>query len=175
MSKRITIDECNELYKVYHTPVHVIGHCKAVCRVALGIGVKLNKCGYHLDLDLIQGAALAHDVARVEPDHALVGARILDQRGFHDEADIVRVHMRYHFGKFEDLNETDLVCLGDRLVKEDRYVGLDERIKYIIHKAGDKPNVTERILENKATTRVFMDKIEERIGQTIDSLFKQKG
>lgn len=175
MSKRITIDECNELYNTYHTPAHVIGHCRAVCEVALEIGKKLNEHGYHLDLELIQGAALAHDVARVEPDHALVGAEILDEKGFHDEADIVRVHMRYHFGRFEDLNETDLVCLGDRLVKEDRYVGLDERIDYIIHKAGDKPDVTKRILANKETTRIFMNKIEERIGQTIDSLFRQKG
>lgn len=171
MTKRISIDECNALYRKYNTPEHVIGHCKAVCRVAVTIAEKLNEHGSKLDLELIQGAALAHDVARVQEHHELVGAEILDNAGYKDEADIVRVHMRYRFGDFDNLSETDLVCLGDRLVKEDRYVGLDERIEYIIHKAGDNPEVTKRILANKEATRNFMNKIEERIGQTIDSLF----
>ncbi len=171
MSKRISIEESNALYQKCNTPEHVIGHCKAVCQVALTIGEKLNEHGFNLDLELIQGAALTHDIARVQEHHELVGAEILENAGYQDEADIVRVHMTYCFSGFDNLNETDMVCLGDRLIKEDCYVGLDERIEYIIHKAGDHPEVTKRILANKEATRNFMNKIEERIGQTIDSLF----
>ena len=79
--------------------------------------------------------------------------------------------MTYDFHDFDKLDETDLVCLGDRLVKEDQYVGLNDRIDYIIHKAGNRPEVNKRILQKKAETQKFMKCIEESIGQTIDSLF----
>ena len=45
----------------YNTPTHVIGHCKAVTLVAMTIGKELNEKGYNLDIELIQGAGLAHD------------------------------------------------------------------------------------------------------------------
>lgn len=171
MKKRITEEECNALFEKYRTPVHVIGHCRAVSDTAVVIGRKLNEHGLDLDIDLIKGAGLAHDVARVSDQHWEVGAKILEELGYTDEAAIVRVHMTYDFHPFEKLNETDLVCLGDRLVKEDRYVGLDDRIEYIIHKAGDVPERTARILAKKSETEKLMKKIEETIGQTIDSLF----
>ncbi len=65
-SRRITEDEVNKLYQEYKTPRHVIGHCKEVTRVALTLGKVLNEHGYNLDLDLIKGAGLTHDVARTE-------------------------------------------------------------------------------------------------------------
>ncbi len=171
MVKRITEEECEALFEKYHTPEHVIGHCRAVSNTAVTIGRKLNEQGLALDIDLIKGAGLVHDVARVSDKHWEVGAKILENLGYRDEAEIVRVHMTYDFHTFEELDETDLVCLGDRLVKEDRYVGLNDRIEYIIHKAGDVPEITQRILQKKAETQSFMKRIEESIGQTIDSLF----
>lgn len=170
MKKRITEKECLALYERYQTPSRVIGHCKAVSDAAVTIGEALNRHGYQLDISLIRGAGLAHDIARAHEDHAKVGARILRELDYLDEAEIVAVHMTYDFHEFQQLNETDLVCLGDRLVKEDQYVGLDSRIDYIIHKPGETKARTERILEKKAETRAFMDRIEEKIGQTIDSL-----
>ena len=124
-----------------------------------------------MDLALVKGAGLAHDVARVQDRHWDVGAEILENLGYRDEAAIVRVHMNFDFHPFEKLNETDMVCLGDRLVKEDRYVGLDERIEYILAKAPEDPEVRKRILRKKADTKVLMEKIEDTIGQSIDSLF----
>lgn len=170
MKKRISYSECEELYKTHQTPARVIGHCKAVSNTAVKIGEALNTHGYNLDINLIRGAGLIHDVARVQDRHDEVGAQILRDLGYDDEADIVCVHMTYDFHPFNLLNETDLVCLGDRLVKEDEYVGLDSRIDYIIHKPGETRERTQKILRKKAETRVFMDKIEEKIGQTIDCL-----
>lgn len=171
MAKRISEEECNALYLQYHTPEHVIRHCHEVSDTAVRIGEALNAHGFNLDIHLIRGAGLAHDVARVSDKHWEVGADILSELGYQAEADIVRVHMRYDFNDFDALNETDMVCLGDRLVKEDKYVGLDERIEYILHKAPDEPEVRKRILSKKEETRYLMEQIEAVIGQTIDSLF----
>jgi putative nucleotidyltransferase with HDIG domain len=82
MTKRISREECEQLYMIHETPKHVIGHCNAVAHVALEIGRKLNEHGYDFDLALIEGAGLAHDVARVEDEHWNVGAKILRELGF---------------------------------------------------------------------------------------------
>ena len=174
MNKRLSVEECNRLYEEYETPAHVIGHCRAVSHVAYTIGVKLNENGMNLDLDLIKGAGLVHDVVRVMENHDYEGAEILKNLGYYDEAAIVKEHMRFRYSGCDEITESTLVCLGDRLVKEDHYVGLDERMEYIIHKAGDIPDATKRILAGKEKTRMFMDSIEKRIGQTIDSLFDRE-
>ena len=173
--KRITKDEVNKLYLEYNTPAHVKAHCRAVAETALKLGETLNKHGYSLDLSLIEGAGLAHDVARTSDEHWKIGADALDSLGYHDEADIIRVHMFYSpFNPVDKLNECDMVCLADRLVKEDKYVGLDERIKYILNKAPDKPEVVANILVRKAETEKLLSDIAGVIGQTVDSLFSDK-
>ncbi|MBR5315990.1 MAG: HD domain-containing protein [Firmicutes bacterium] len=172
MAKRISREECENLYKVHQTPAHVIGHCRAVAHVALEIGRKLNEHGYDFDLELIEGAGLAHDVARVEEEHWNVGAKILRELGYDDEANIVEVHMHRHVYDYDTLSEMDLVCIGDRLVIEDQYVGLDKRFTYIIDKAKvNYPHRIWKIEENREKLRDLLHKIEDCMGQTIDSLF----
>ena len=118
MVHRLSEKEAERLYEKYQTPAHVIAHCREVTRVACGIAEQLNKHGYHLDLDLIRGAGLAHDVARTSEEHWNVGAEILRELGYDDEANIVQQHMSYQFKPVDRLTETDMVCFGDRLVKE---------------------------------------------------------
>lgn len=173
MTKRITEQQCEALYEKYQTPPHVIAHCKAVSRVALEIGRQLSLHGFHLDLELIKGAGLAHDVARTSEEHWNKGADILQGLGFSDEADIVRVHMQYRFNKLEDFNETDLVCLGDRLVIEGHYAGMDKRFDYIINKAPKDEATRSRLMRIKEENKVLLKEIEGVIGQTIDSLFSE--
>ncbi|MEE0796415.1 MAG: HD domain-containing protein, partial [Anaerovoracaceae bacterium] len=173
MKKRITPDEVNRLYIEYETPPWVIAHCKAVAEVAAGLAKELNRHGYDLDTDLVLGASLAHDVARKEDRHDLVGADILAGLGYEDEAGIVRAHMTYpRFNKIDRLNECDLVCLADRVVKEDRYVGLDDRIEYILQKARDaSPEQIEKILINKEKTKNLIKQIESITGKSMDMMF----
>lgn len=173
--RRITEEEVRRLYAEYATPDHVKAHCRAVAETAVKLAETLNKHGYSLDLDLIKGAGLAHDVARTSDEHWKIGANALESLGYKDEADIIRVHMFYSpFNPVDKLNECDMVCLADRLVKEDKYVGLDERIEYILKKAPDKPEVISNIMSRKAETEKLLDDIALVIGQTVDSLFSNK-
>jgi len=174
MTKRITEAECEALYEEYRTPPHVIAHCRAVSYVAYEIARLLNQRGMNLDLDLIKGAGLAHDVARVQEKHWEVGADILAARGYTDEAAIVRVHMNYPLNDFAHLNETDMVCLGDRLVIEDHYAGLDQRFDYIINKAPHKPEIRSHLLEIREENRKLILEIEAVLGQTLDSHFAEE-
>ena len=75
------------------------------------------------------------------------------------------------FSPIDKANETDMVCLGDRLVKEDRYVGLDERIDYVINKARKKgvgEDVINNILKKKQEAGEFIRGIERKTGRSID-------
>ncbi len=169
--KNLTVKECYKLFKKYNTPEHVIKHCEAVSDTAFRIGEELNKNGCNLDLNLIKVSGLIHDVARTEKHHETVGADILLNLGFTRESEIVRTHMNYRFGDIKDISETDLVCLGDRLVKEDKYAGIDERIDYLIHKPGENIERTERLINAKIEINNYMRAIEKKIGKSIDSLF----
>lgn len=171
-NKRITEEEICRLYEEWKTPIHVMAHCRAVADVAYKLALELNKHGYALDLDLIRGSALAHDVARIYEEHAEKGSEILENLGYHDEAAIIKAHMTYHtFNMPENINECDIVCLADRLVKEDRYVGLDERIDYILKKAPDDERIKKHILDGKAQTKAFIENLENVIGENIDFMF----
>lgn len=175
LTKRITKDEIDKLYEEWHTPSHVKAHCRAVSDVAVKLAKELNKHGYKLDVELIRGSGLAHDVARTSENHAELGSRILEKLGYNDEAHIVKVHMTYpQFNDIENINECDLVCLADRLVKEDRYVGLDRRIEYILNKAPDSQIVRQHILESKGRTKKFIEEIEKVIGNKVEQLFNLK-
>lgn len=167
--------ECLRLLEEYGTPEHVRRHCMAVADTAVKIGKALNRHGHHLNLELIQAAGLIHDIARVEDEHWEKGYELAHSLGYEQEAAIIKVHMRYSpFSAVENVTETDLVCLGDRLVKEDEYVGLDKRMEYIIEKARKQghPEAEKRILEKKEEARFLISGIEKTIGMTINELMK---
>ncbi len=173
MSRYISRKEIEKLYSLWHTPDRVKAHCSAVSAVGVKLAEELNKHGYRLNTELIRSAGLVHDVARTKERHDLVGYDILEKMGYHDEANIVKVHMRYPaFNTVDKLNECDMVCLADRLVKENKYVGLDERIDYIIEKAKDSPEAVKHILEDKKKIRKLIDEIEAVIGTTLDEIFE---
>lgn len=169
--------ECERLLNEYKTPEHVKRHCRAVADMAYTVAEELNKHGFKLDLKLILAAGLLHDIARVEDRHWDVGAELMDKLGYHREAEIIKVHMTYSpFSDINDVTETDMVCLGDRTVLEDEYVGLDKRIDYVINKAKShgNPQAEPIILEKKKQTRKFIDQIEAVIGCSLDDLMKGK-
>lgn len=160
-----------ELFDKCNTPPHIQAHCNAVAETARKLAIKLNQTGYDMDVDVIYGAALVHDVLRLSKDHAKDGAELLYSLGYIQEGNIVREHMRYPMSNDADhLEEIDVVCLGDRTVREDEYVGLDLRMQYLIDKPGASLERTARILQAKEHTRALIEGIEARIGMTFDEL-----
>jgi hypothetical protein len=172
--KRLTYSKVQELYREYSTPPHVIRQCKGVTMIALMIARELNRYGHSLDLEMIKGAGLTHDMARVQERHWDVAADKLLELGYPEEAALVRLHMTgVGYSPVEHVNEQDMIWLGDRLIKEDTYVGIDERFRYIENKAirrGEGPEVMARIDKSKGDMQHLMDGIAGVIGMTIDEL-----
>ena len=176
MRKRISEEEIFGLYLEFKTPGNVMRHCNAVANVATTIANALNEHGFDLDLELIRGAGLSHDAARTQARHWDVVADRLADMGYPEESIIVRNHMTgagYH--DIYQVSEMDMIWLGDRLVIEDEYVGIDKRFEYIIEKArkmGAEDHVKD-ILASKADMQRLLDQIEEVIGQSVDGLFEE--
>ena len=97
--------------RVYNTPPHVVRHCIAVTDAALKIANALNQHGYKLDLELIQGAGLLHDISRVKEKHWEVGARLVRNWGYVEEADINKNGPNYDYVIFLRLDSNFPVSL----------------------------------------------------------------
>ena len=77
-----------------------------------------------LNLELLESAALLHDLARGEKDHASLGAAWLRELGYEDAAALVGQH---HDLKSRTPDEAAILYLADKCVQEDRRVTLEER------------------------------------------------
>lgn len=174
---------CLKALEEYGTPSNVVGHCKAVAAVGYVLGKAMNAVEKSadntahgpalLDLDLILAAGLLHDIARVEEEHWIAGAEFCKSKGWIREADIIRQHMTYDpFNSFIDFNETDVVCLADRVVIDDRYAGLDRRMDYVINKAkkNGHDEYVPHILKKKKDVKKLIKEIEDYIGVSLDAL-----
>ena len=168
-------EECLKMLKEYGTPAHVVGHCNAVAGVATAVGKRLNDKGFNLNIGLIEAAGLTHDIARVRDKHWEVAAKYLRNIGYDKVADIVEVHMFYpEFSKAEETNETDLVCLGDRTVKEDKYVGVEDIIaKADRYSGNEKEEVVAKILKKKQQLIKYIDDLEKIMEISLDDLMRQ--
>ena len=96
-------------------------HCRAVAAEALRIARALP---VELDTELLAAAALLHDIARREEDHARLGADWLRELGYGGAAELVA---RHHDWDGESVDEAAILYLADKCVREDRRVTLEER------------------------------------------------
>ncbi len=166
-----TREVCLDLLKSHGTPDHVIRHCIAVSDTAVRIGKALAEKGVVLDLPLLEASSLLHDIARVEENHSVKGAMIAERHGYHQVAKLIKCHMFYAMDpNKEKITELDLLCLADRMVREDEYVGLDNRMQYVLDKLIAAGVNTERLLHRIEENRLVKEKIERIIGKPIDDL-----
>lgn len=180
MIKKYDIDnvtEC-ELVKIlleYGTPINVIYHTLKVSDIATKIATALNKKGHKLDLSLIKRAGVLHDIVReTGKGHDIKGGELVmnvDERA----GKIITEHMVHTFPtKIDEVNESDLVAIADRLTKQDSYVGLDERESEILSRKGRLQTIQDKIIKNFQEAKDFLKLIEEEIEIKIDDLLEDE-
>jgi len=171
--KRLTDRDIQSLYEEFQTPEHVRRHCRGVTQCALRIAhalIQADSRYQYLDLTLLYGAGMVHDMARKLPHHEIVAADRLQELGFLQEAAIVREHMRtmtYH--EIDHIKEADLLYISDRLVQEDTFVGVEKRFEYLrnkmIRRGWDPDNEMAR--RNRRNAEQFVAAIEEKTKRSI--------
>ena len=122
----LTEEVCLRLLHAAGTPEPVIAHCRAVAKKAMQLLDRLveREPSNALNRELLFSAALLHDIARTEPDHAAVGAAWMRTLGYPDAAEVIA---RHHDLADPELNEAALLYLADKYLQGEREVSLEER------------------------------------------------
>lgn len=174
-------EECRALMvDVLAVAPPVWAHCRAVADVAVTLGHALNQAegagpaGGLLSLDLIRAAALVHDLAREQPDHAHAGAACLRAMGFPAVADIVAVHMALPPGREDTPGEAEVVFLADKLVAEDIRVTLEERFQRRMARFADRPASSASAARRFGQASAVREAIEKRTGLPVESILGER-
>ena len=153
---------CLALLKAAGLPEEVKGHCKAVAELALEIAGELEAAGVQSNRRLIESAALLHDIARLGPGHAELGARWLETLGYPAQAGIIRLH---HESPEVPL-EAAVVSIADKCISGTRRVGLEERFDLSLSKCGDE-QARQAHARRRAAAEALRDRINSLCGKEV--------
>lgn len=131
---------------------------------------KLNKKGYNFDADVLEAAALLHDISRKSRSHALAGANILRKLGYGHIGDLIGTHMNIEVGENDEISENEILYLADKLVEEDRCVSLRHRFDKALLKYIDNAEVKIKIEKRLRDAEKIMNKVEKVVGEKIELL-----
>lgn len=172
-SDRLTDRECRMLMeKICGLPGPIIGHCRQVAQVAQALAGAVNAGGGTIDASMARSAALVHDVARLDNNHAAVGARLLNEMGFSAMAEIVAAHMDINVSDTSPLDEAQIVYLADKRVAGNTVVNLSQNFAAKLEKYGHEPEIATRIHRRRQAALTIQGKVERITGQTVDQILK---
>lgn len=146
----------------------LVAHCRAVAALADELCIALRESGVELDAVAVHAAALLHDIAKGERDHAALGGLWLKELDYPELAEIVRQHTE---PDSDALNEAGLVFLADKLVRGAKRTGLAERFGASLQKC-----TTPEALAAHARRRACAEEIQKQIIRLCGAeLLKQEG
>ena len=160
-----TKDQCYQMLSEMKMMDHIVVHSLQVCRVATFLTEYLNKRHNRLNSDLIQSAALLHDITKTRSfktreDHALTGGEHLSDSGYPEIGDLVRQHVKLdEYSVDGTISEAEVLNYADKRVLHDEIVGLDRRMDYIVERYGETPEHRERIYLLWQKTKDLEDRI----------------
>ena len=165
-----TRDECLRLMSQYGMMSHIIDHSIEVTKVALYLGMELNKRGQSIDLGLVEAASLLHDLTKSEclktkEDHAQTGSQRLKGMGYVQVGEVVAEHI--HLARKNDpslVTEEEIVNYADKRVQHDRIVSLEERFCDLMDRYGKSQKASEQMEQFKKATFEIENKIFSILG-----------
>lgn len=148
----------------------VVRHSRAVAHLALLMAERVNDSGCRLDLELIESAALLHDLAKDEPRHAAAGAAMLRVMGYDAVADLVAVHMELPPREGDAITAADLLFLADKLLEGERFVPLETRFRRQLERHADDLPILAGITRRLESARTIQRRVEKRLGLSVADL-----
>ncbi|MDR3542181.1 MAG: NTP transferase domain-containing protein [Desulfosporosinus sp.] len=163
-------EECYAIIERAQTPVKVVKHCQQVAKLGCALGSYLIKSGCSINLELIRAAALLHDLAKGESQHALVGASMLVN--YPEVAEIVAEHTDICLNPDRPLTEKEIVYLADKLVIGDQIVSLQARFSGPLEKHKNDQEVFRKIMGRFCNAEKIQTRIEQMIERPLHDLLK---
>ncbi len=170
--------EQERLLDDWGVPAHIRRHSRRVAEVARVLGGWLRRYGgQSLDPDLLEAAAVLHDVAKARclgslQDHAKEGAKILRGSGYAPVAELVGQHVEL-WGIRPDgrVDEAEVLNYSDKRVRHEEVVSLAERFEDLLERYGrGNPEAEARIRANWERTRRLEEKLFRHLPFTPEDL-----
>ena len=171
-----TKQQCYHMISQMKMMDHIVVHSLQVCRVATFLTEHLIEQHCRLNFDLIQSAALLHDITKTRSfktreDHALTGGEYLAERGYPEVGDLVRQHVVLDtYSVAATIREVEVLNYADKRVLHDEIVVLDKRLDYILERYAETPAHRERINVLWQKTREMENKLFQDLSFTPDDL-----
>ena len=165
-------EQCYQMIAQMKMMDHIVVHSLQVCRVATFITQQLIQQKYRLDFELIQAAALLHDITKTRSfksreDHAQTGGVFLADRGYPEIGNLIRQHVRLdNYSATGQLTDAEVLNYADKRVLHDEIVGLDRRLDYILERYAETAEHQEKIYQLWQKTRDIETKIFKNLAFT---------
>jgi len=170
-----TPDEANALLAVEKVSEGGLAHARAVADVGLALGRGLTAAGLALDIELIESAALLHDVAKPCPDHEVVGGRLLASLGFDRAAAIVAAHRDIDLPADAPLREREIVFLADKFVFGHWLVPVISRFQQKLDLYATDPEAVAAITGRRDNALRILARVEDRLGTKAERVIDAAG
>jgi hypothetical protein len=167
---------CRQLMDRYAMLPNIVGHSYRVCQVASFLGKALSGLEKGLDPALIVASSLLHDITKTrslktKEMHAGTGGRLLEDLGYPQVAEVVRVHVRLSEGDtLVPLREVHIINYADKRVRHDTVVSLEERFIDFMERYGVTPERRVQIEQMREATLELEGNIFGRIDSAPDDL-----
>ncbi|MCF8050674.1 MAG: NTP transferase domain-containing protein [Desulfobacterales bacterium] len=169
-----TLAECEAiLAEVCPTDEKIIRHGRQVRQAAGVLCRALNRKGAGLDQQRVETAALLHDLAKGETDHAGVGGRMLADMGFDRVGAIVAAHTDLPEAEMKDPKEAAVVYLADKLVAKGRFVSLESRFAGALARYGSNSEARAAIERRRTVALAVKQRIEEKAGLPLAQILSE--
>lgn len=159
------LDECRRIFDIYGVPENIIRHCRKVSEVSADILHSLGSADHGLDEYTLTAAAMLHDIAKTEKDHAHAGEKILKELGYEMVGSIIGDHTDIEIDDNARITESEVLYLADKLVREDNVIPIEDRFRQSLDKFRDNPKVLKKIENRRDAAFKIIKKIEAVTGK----------
>lgn len=166
-----TDEECEEiLNNICRVAPQVLLHSQMVSKVAAAIAEKFKQIGKEVDIDLVRGSAMLHDIAKGQPHHDAVGGEILKRLGFGKAGEIVSIHTDLSKIDRKITLEDKIVYLADKFVKGEELVSIEARFSFAGRQYGSEPGLEDKIRKRKERALKTKIELEKSLGCTLEEI-----
>ncbi|GFK92189.1 Molybdenum cofactor cytidylyltransferase [Fundidesulfovibrio magnetotacticus] len=173
--------EALALLALHGVPERGLAHARAVARVAVALADALNARRVlsgalpPLDTELIESAALLHDIAKGRPGHEALGGRILDAAGFPEAARIVEAHRDLSLPEEAPLTGREVVYLADKLARGAQLVEVSRRFQEKLDRFGADPEAFRAISGRRDRALSMLARVEREAGWPVAEILRRAG
>ena len=154
-------EECLALMAQNNVPEHIIKHCEAVEAMAQTLCKELASYQVDMDEQTLYAAALLHDIARLEKDHAHVGAEYMRGIGYERIGNLIETHMDIEVDEKSPLSANEVLFLADKMTGEDIACGLEKRFEKALKKCEGNEVALQNIQKRFDSACAIIRKIEK--------------